>query len=79
MATPDKMHIQLTRPYGDHKEGDVLEMFPAAAKRFVNTGFAKPVSAKAVSEPPRNKSMQGRNTPNKAGHEDHAGQAAATA
>lgn len=74
MATPDKMHIELTQPYGDHKEGDVLEMVPAAAQRFINTGFAK-----AVDAPPRNKSMQGRNTPNKAGHEKHAGQAAATA
>lgn len=72
MATPTKQHVKLLKPYGDHKKGEVIELVPAAAKRFVNTGYAK-----AVDAPPRNKSMNSRAVPNKASHEDHAGQAAA--
>ena len=64
LSTPELVKVRILKPYMDKKEGDVIELAPVAADRFVNTGYAKrikePPSNKAISEPPNDKSVPGR-------------------
>lgn len=62
MATAELIKIEITHPYLDKKKGDVLEMTPFAAGRFVNTGYAKRIGgedgSKAMFEPTKDKAVK---------------------